>query len=171
MVGGATPEEHYDEDYVINNMAEQADMNLKYEPLFAEEKKRTDSKTKLHNNTTKTQDEQEKDQSQTNRIFEIVYNVNKTEQSKTFTSGQSDISTPNSSRKSTIDNNEKMNQENFYHMGATREIMEFIRPRNNSPEMRRLVEQRNKTGHTETPIRPPKPENNFRAIPTNKESR
>ena len=36
-----------------------------------------------------------------------------------------------------------MDRENFYHWGATREIMEIIRRRNNSPETRRLVEQRN----------------------------
>ena len=35
-----------------------------------------------------------------------------------------------------------MDRENFYHRGATREIMDIIRRRNNSPETRRLVEQR-----------------------------
>ena len=36
-----------------------------------------------------------------------------------------------------------MDRENFYHWGATREIMEVIRRRDNSPETRRLKEQRN----------------------------
>ena len=36
-----------------------------------------------------------------------------------------------------------MDRENFNHWGATREIMEIIRRRNDSPETRRLVEQRN----------------------------
>ena len=36
-----------------------------------------------------------------------------------------------------------MDRENFYHWGATLEIMEIIRRRNNSPETGRLVEQRN----------------------------
>ena len=36
-----------------------------------------------------------------------------------------------------------MDRENFYHWGATREIMEIIRRRNNSPETHRLVEQKN----------------------------
>ena len=36
-----------------------------------------------------------------------------------------------------------MDRENFYHWGATREIMEIMRTRNNNPETRRLVEQRN----------------------------
>ena len=35
-----------------------------------------------------------------------------------------------------------MDRENFYHWGATRDIMEIIRRQNNSPETRRLVEQR-----------------------------
>ena len=35
-----------------------------------------------------------------------------------------------------------MNRENLYHWGATREIMEIIRRRNKSPEIRRLVERR-----------------------------
>ena len=35
-----------------------------------------------------------------------------------------------------------MDRENFHHWGATREIMNIIRRRNNSPETSRLVEQR-----------------------------
>ena len=87
-------------------MTEQAELNLKYGPLFADQPKRTKSKKKLRNNQTETQNEQKKNQSQTNRIFENAYNVNKTEQSETTTTGQSNISTPKSSRKSTIENNE-----------------------------------------------------------------
>ena len=36
-----------------------------------------------------------------------------------------------------------MDRDNFYLWGATREIMDFIRRRNKSPETRRLVELRN----------------------------
>ena len=36
-----------------------------------------------------------------------------------------------------------MDRETFYHWGATREITEIIRRRNNSPETRRLIDQRN----------------------------
>ena len=36
-----------------------------------------------------------------------------------------------------------MDCENFYHWGATREVLDIIRRRNNSTETRRLVEQRN----------------------------
>ena len=73
----------------------------------------------------------------------IEFSRTYTEQSETTSPGQSDITTPNSSRKSTIENNEDMDQENFYHWGATREILKTMRRRNNSPETRRLVEQRN----------------------------
>ena len=47
------------------------------------------------------------------------------------------------SQTSNTENFDKMDRENFYHWGATREIMDNIRRRNNSPETRRLVEQRN----------------------------
>ena len=123
-------------------MTEQAELNLKYVSLFADQSKRTESNTKIHSKI-ETQNEQEMNQSQTNRIFENVHNVNKTEQSETITSGQPDISTRYSSRESTVQTNEKMDQENFDHWGATREIMEIIKRRNNSLETRRLVEQRN----------------------------
>ena len=43
-----------------------------------------------------------------------------------------------------------MDRENFYHWGATREIMDIIRRRNNSPETRKLVEQRNALSRTGT---------------------
>ena len=46
-----------------------------------------------------------------------------------------------------------MDRENFYHWSATREIMEIIRRRNNSPETRRLVEQRNQLSRPGTPRR------------------
>ena len=48
------------------------------------------------------------------------------------------------SQTSNTENFDKMDRENFYHWGATREIMDIIiRRRNNSPETKRLVEQRN----------------------------
>ena len=39
-VGRATPEENYDEEYVINILAEQAELNLKYGQLFGDQSKR-----------------------------------------------------------------------------------------------------------------------------------
>ena len=44
---------------------------------------------------------------------------------------------------SKVENCDKFVRENFYHWEATREIMDINRRRNNSPETRRLVEQRN----------------------------
>ena len=141
-VGEATPEENYDEEYVINILTEHAELNLKYGPKFAGQSERNKNKTKLHNDKTKKQNESKESQSQTNRTFENKNNVNKIEQSETTTSGQSDVSTLKTSLKSITEINDKMNRENFYHWGATREIIDIIRRRNNSPETRRLVEQR-----------------------------
>ena len=50
-VGGAIPEENYDEEYVINILAEQAELNLKYGQLFADQSKcskRNTEKTKMN---------------------------------------------------------------------------------------------------------------------------
>ena len=83
--------------------------------------------------------------------------MNKHKRNEKATSGQSEISALKSSHltkeiqnlnqiiKAQNLNTEitEMDRENFYHWGATREIMEIIRGRNNSPETRRLIEQRN----------------------------
>ena len=115
---------------------------MKYGPIFADQSEHTENRTTLHNHKTETQNERKENQSQTNRIFENKNNVNKIEQNKITTSGQSDISTLKTSRKSYIEINDKMDRENFYHWGSTREIMDIIRRRNNSPETRRLVDKR-----------------------------
>ena len=47
------------------------------------------------------------------------------------------------SQTSNVEIFDKMDREIFYHCRATREIMDIIRRRNNSPETRRPVEQRN----------------------------
>ena len=81
-VGGATPEENYDEEYVINILAEQAELNLKYGQLFADQSKcskRTTEKTKMN---PEHKVEHKTDQSQSNRTFENKSNVNETEQNK-----------------------------------------------------------------------------------------
>ena len=62
-----------------------------------------------------------------------------------------------------------MDRENFYHWGATREIMEIIRRRNNSPETRRLVEQKKSTipaRNIATPVRPIQTTDSIRPIKT-----
>ena len=68
--------------------------------------------------------------------------MNKTDNSEKTTPGQSEINTAKTSSNTTSEANKKMNRENLYHWGATREIMDIIRKRNKSPETRRLVERR-----------------------------
>ena len=92
-VGGATSEENYEDEYVINILNEHAELNLKYGPIFADQSEHTENRTTLHNHKTETQKECKESQSQTNRKFENKNNVNKIEQSKITTSGQSDINT------------------------------------------------------------------------------
>ena len=142
-IEGAAPEENYDEEYEINILAGQPELNLKYGQLFADQSKcseRTTAKTKMN---SEHKVEHKTDQSQSNRTFENKSNVNETEQNKKTTSGQSEISTLKDSQTSNTENFDNMDRENFYHWGATREIMDIIRRRKNSPETRRLVEQRN----------------------------
>ena len=61
--------------------------------------------------------------------------MNKINESEKTTSGQSEISTAKTSSKVKEEDIEKMNRENLYHWGVTREIMEIIRRRNKSPEV------------------------------------
>ena len=156
-VGGTTPEESYDEKYVINILSEQAKLNIKYGPIFADQSKSEKAITETKKNTSDEQNENRANQSQKNRTFENENNVKKHRRNKKTTSGHSEISTLershsmkeakslNQTQKSRKLNTEftEIDRENFYHWGATREIMEIIRRRNNSPETRRLVEQRN----------------------------
>ena len=76
-------------------------------------------------------------------MFEDKNHVNKTKHEEKTTSGHSDISTLEDSQTVKDEILGNINRENFYHWGDTREIMDIIRRRNNSPETRRLVEQRN----------------------------
>ena len=107
-------------------------------------------------------------QSQTNTTFENKNSVNKDQRNIKITSGQSESSTLESScstkeiKKSSnqIPKTRKLNTEitemdceNFYHWGATHEIMEIIHRRNNSPETRRLIDQRNELSRPGT-LRP-----------------
>ena len=43
-VGGATPEENYDEEYVTNKLTGQVESNLKYGPIIANQSKHTENK-------------------------------------------------------------------------------------------------------------------------------
>ena len=59
---GSNDGKNSDEEYVINILTEQVQLNLKYGPLIADQSKRTESKTEKNNNKTETQNEQEKNQ-------------------------------------------------------------------------------------------------------------
>ena len=82
-------------------------------------------------------------QSQAKGTFENKNNVNETEQNKITTSGQSDNSTFKSNQLFKNKEPEKMDRDNFHHWEATGERMDIIKRRNNRPETRRLVKQRN----------------------------
>ena len=156
-VGGATPEESYDEEYVINILSRQAKLNIKYGPIFADQSKSEKAITETKKNTSEERNENRANQSQKNRTSENENIVNKHQRNIKTTSWQSEISTLERShstkeakslnkiqkiRKLNTEITE-MDREIFYHWGATRENIEIIRRRNNSPETLRLVEQRN----------------------------
>ena len=152
-VGGATPEGNYDEEYVSNILSEQAKLNAKYGQLFADQSDNSKHATETKSDRSESKIEQQNNQSQTNGTFENKNGVNKISRSEKNTSRQSDISASKSScslkhrsitqKKNLNPEITKMDRDNFYHWGATREIMEIIRKRNKSPETRRLVELRN----------------------------
>ena len=152
-VGGATPEDNYDEEYVINILSEQAKLNAKYGQLFADQSDNSKRATETKNGRSESKIEQQNNQSHTSRIFENKTGVNKISRSEKNTPGQSDISALKSScslkhrnitqKKNLNPEISEMDRDNFYHWGATREIMEIIRKRNKSPETRRLADLRN----------------------------
>ena len=117
-------------------------MNAKYGSLFDSQSERSKQDTETKQNQSENKIEQSNDQSHQNRSFQNKHHVNKTINSEKTTSGQSEINTAKTSSNITSEENEKMNRENLYHWGATREIMDIIRKRNKSPETRRLVERR-----------------------------
>ena len=88
-VGGATPEEIYDEEYVINILTEQAKLNIKYGPIFADQSECKKVKTEIKNDIAEEQIEKCGSQSHTNRTFENKYGVNKNKRNEKATSGQS----------------------------------------------------------------------------------
>ena len=117
-------------------------MNAKYDSLFDSQSERSKQDTETKQNQSENKIEQSNDQSHQNRTFQNKHYVNKINNSEKTTSGQSEINTAKTSSNTTSDENEKMNRENLYDWGATREIMDLIGKRNKSPETRRLVERR-----------------------------
>ena len=73
-------------------MTEQAELNLKYGQLFANQSESSKIKAEPENGTSEEQNEKIDNQSHSKRTFEKDYGVNKIQQ-KNNTSGQSDIST------------------------------------------------------------------------------
>ena len=69
-VENLTTEDVYDEQYVINILSEQAELNRKYGQIFADQSQRTTERTK-------TTEINSNDQSQRNRTFEKNRDVNK----------------------------------------------------------------------------------------------
>ena len=65
-VGGAIPEELYEEEYVINILTEHAKLNLKHGRLFADQSKHDKNKPEIRGDATEAKDERNENQSQTN---------------------------------------------------------------------------------------------------------
>ena len=143
-IEGAPTESKYDEEYVINISTEHAKLKAKFGSIFNSQSECSKKDTETKQISSENINEQSNDQSYQNRTFQNKCHVNKTNNSENTTSGQSEISTAKTSSNTKSEENidDKMNRENLYHWGATREIMEIIRRRNESLETRRLVERR-----------------------------
>ena len=109
------PEENYDEESVINLLAEQANLNSKYGQLFADQSKCSKTTTERKKNYFQTNAERKTNQSQTNEASENEKHVKEIEQNRITTSGQSEIGTLKFSRQSHKTANKKMDRENYYH--------------------------------------------------------
>ena len=151
----ATTEDVYDEQYVINILSEQAELNRKYGQIFADQSQSATERTK-------TTEINSNDQSQRNRTFEKNRDVNKKrEQAKLIVNNRrqkakTESHTRNSKSNLNPNSNSNSNRtflqnlpvfktemdRDYFHWGATPEIMEIIRKRRKSPETLRLVERR-----------------------------
>ena len=147
-VENATTEDVYDEQYVINILSEQAELNLKYGSLFVDQSRNAPKRHKM--NETKSDD-----QSKHKRTFENNRDVNKNRDQAKFTSNNSreKLKPESKIRNVTLHQNSISNSNllqpfknemdrEYFHWGATTEIMEIIRRRRRSPETLRLVERR-----------------------------
>ena len=141
-VEGATTENTYDEQYVINTLTEQGELNLKYGRVFTNQLQHAP-------NAKITHDCELSGQSETNRTFEKNRHVNKTNE-RTETSPNSDaiefkrqetLPLHNHLKPATASIEKEMDHD-YFHWGATAEIMQIIQRREKSPETRRLVERR-----------------------------
>ena len=80
--GGATLEEKYDEENVINILAVQAELKLKYGQLFMDQSKRNKCINERIKNDSEHKIEHKTGQSQLNGMFENKTHVNETEKTK-----------------------------------------------------------------------------------------
>ena len=128
------PEKNYDEEYIVNILAIQEDLNLKYGRLFADQSRCSKTVTERRKNDSENIIEHKANQSQTNRTFENKTHVNEIEQNKIKTSRQSEISTLRISKLNENKTSEKLDRENRYHWAATREIMGIIRKKITAPK-------------------------------------
>ena len=140
-VEGAATENVYDEQYVINILTEQAELNLKYGRIFTNQSQRTP-------NNEITHERKPNNQSETNRTFEKKRHVNKTNEQAETSPNKTAIKFKRHAKlpilnckELPLSTSEEMDRE-YFHWGATTEIMEIIQSREKSPETRRLVERR-----------------------------
>ena len=133
-VENASNEEVYDEQYVINILSEQAELNAKYGTLFADQ-------SQIAPERNKTTDEDSNNQSHQNRILENNRDVNKINkqtnnapnkrQRKVKTESSIRNLNSNSNQNSKLLNNlslfKSKKDRDYFHWGATTEIMEIIR--------------------------------------------
>ena len=140
-VEGATTENMYDEQYVINIFTEQAELNLKYGRIFTNQSQQTP------NNKT-MREHKVNNQSEANRTFEQKRHVNKiNEQAKTSPNNNEikfkpQIELPLRKFQTLQTSSAEEMDRDYFHWGATAEIMEINGRREKSPETRRLVERR-----------------------------
>ena len=146
-VENATIKDVYDEQYVINILSEQAELYLKYGSLFVDQSRNAPEKNKM--NGTKSDN-----QSKHSRTFENNRDVNKNCDQAKFASNidREKLKPESKIRNATLHQNlisnsnslplfkNEMDRE-YFHWGATAEIMEIIRRRRKSPETLRLVER------------------------------
>ena len=140
-VEGATTKNTYDEQYVINILTERAELNSKYGRIFT-------NQSQPAPNIKTMRERKLNDQSEANRTFEKKRHVKKiNEQAETSPNDnaikfkpQKELPLRNFQTLQTS-SAEEMDRD-YFHWGATAEIMEIIRRREKSPETRRLVERR-----------------------------
>ena len=140
-VEGTATENVYYEQYVINILTEQAELNLKYSRISTNQSQRTP-------NNKITRERKLNNQSETNRTFEKKRHVNKINEQAETSPNKTAIKFKRHTKPSLqnyqelpLPTSEEMDRE-YFHWGATTEIMEIIQRQEKSPETRRLVERR-----------------------------